>query len=67
MKGVGVVVVFEGFEVELATGEEEAVFLWAGYIRGDDVFDILVEEHVGVDLVPDLPRECEERSGTGHC
>ena len=62
LKGVGVVVVVEGFEVQLAAGEEQAVFLGAGHVCRYHVYDVFVEEHVGVDLVPDLQGEREECS-----
>ncbi|CAF9910281.1 MAG: hypothetical protein ALECFALPRED_006451 [Alectoria fallacina] len=54
LKGVGVVVVFEGFEVELAASKEQAMVLRSGRIGGYHVYDALVDEHVGVDLEPDL-------------
>ena len=54
LKGVGAVVVIEGFEVELAAREEQAAFLRAGHVGGYHVYDAVVEEHVGVDLMADL-------------
>lgn len=53
-KGVGVVVVIEGFGVELAASEEQAVFLRAAHVGGYHVYDAVIEEHVGVDLLADL-------------
>ena len=54
LKGVGVVIVFEGFKVELATSKEQAMVLRAGHIGGYHVYDEVVDEHVGVDLEPYL-------------
>ena len=54
LKGVGVVVVIKGFEVELAACKEQAMVLWSGHVGGYHVYDVVVDEHVGVDLEPDL-------------
>lgn len=61
MKVVGVVVIRKGFGVELATGEESAMFLWAGHIRGNRICDIFAKEHAGLDLMPGLQGESLRR------
>ena len=51
MKGVAVVVIREGFGVDLATGEESAMFLGASQIRGNLIYGIFAKEFVGLYLM----------------
>ena len=58
--------VIQGFKVELGTSEEQALLVWAGYIGGNHVYDVLVEKHVGVDLMSNLQWDCEHSHWSSH-